>query len=144
MRLNRERVVLLPVALIFLVTAWTAVAGFLEPRPNIRVPDTTLRQTSPAIARPRFARFETKSAPTRNPFRFAEGWQPLDPPSLSPPPIVDRARILPLPPVLGEPGNELFAFVEPAPPETKDDDKKKGDDAKESETRRRAPEGRQP
>lgn len=131
MRVNRERLIAILAALVLLAGIWSASAAFLRPRPDIQVPDVTLRETRPAIPRPHFGRYESETVPTRNPFRFTEGWTRLDALPLAPPPVTDRARLVPLLRIAPGDGSDepSFAFVEPPrvdESDAKKDEKKSG------------------
>lgn len=115
MRLNREKVVTILAAVIFLAGLYQVVVGIVTPRPDIRVPDVSLDESHREIGAPRYRRFTADKPPSRNPFSFSEGWRRLDSLPLDAPPVPAMGWLLPLPARLPQPTEGGFRYLEKPP-----------------------------
>ncbi|MBN1441881.1 MAG: hypothetical protein JXA90_04180 [Planctomycetes bacterium] len=115
MRLNREKVVTILAAIMFLPGIYQVVVGVVTPRPDIRLQDISLEASRPEVASPRYRRYASEGLPKRNPFSVSEGWRRLDSLPLDPPPAAALGWLVPLPSRLSRPDDAGLRYIEIAP-----------------------------
>ena len=115
MSLNREKIALIVVLLLFAVGIYGVVLGFLAPSRQVRVPDVSITRLESQPYLPEFRSHTPPAASRRNPFRLSEGWESLDLLPLSPPALSHGARVLPNLSAGPQPTEGGIWFLETAP-----------------------------
>ena len=97
MRLNQERLVALIALVLCVVLGRDFVIGVLSPPGHVTSVDTALPSGQRQVVARKYRTFDGESVLTRDPYTFDEGWQPVEVPPLSAPPLPPPQRLI-LPP----------------------------------------------